>query len=379
MKRCSVPLAVIVLATIAFTTPIFTQQPDGKKPAAGPVAVPTTPRELLTLIRKLDEAGRGDDSDAGSSGIGALLSALMQVKDPKLARVLTFSLATSTSWKVKAGCVTALSNIDTPESTEALVRLLKSTPARTAENEAALKQTGMRTQTDFWMYGQSLTTAAKCVVQRGSIRSVIEDLKRFNLVEELAAGGKPGLEAIMEWSREVKSGKSKDLLPSGATVAVEAIRSPDCLELLREAALDEGLEDDVRQAALRALAEGWGAGEYETIIKAARTARSTGVCSQAYAAAVAADPKRAAGDLMPLLKSPHYPLRGQAAYLLGTIGDPKVIPDLVELLDDEQDFVRLEALCGLWLLDHTKRTVKWNDPKFEKKYQQWMDSHPKDK
>jgi hypothetical protein len=278
---------------------------------------------------------------------------------------------------VKAGCVGALSNIDTPESTQALVKLLKSTPGRTPENEAALKQGGMRTEVDFWMYGHSLTAAAECIVQRGQIQSVIEDLKKFNLVKELAAGGKPGLEAIMEWSREIKSGKTKDRLPAGTTLAVAAIRSPDCLELLREAALDKDLHDEVRQSAIQALAEGWGVGEYETIIVVARTAHPAGVRAQAYRYAAKLNPKTAADELIPLLKSSVAELRGTGACLLGTLGNPKVIPDLVELLDDEQDTVKVQALAGLWLLEHTKRTVKWNDPKFEKEYQQWMDSHPK--
>lgn len=379
MKRYPTVFLAVVLTFIACTSRAFAQQPDGKKPAGEPVAVPATPRELQILIMKLDKAGRGDDSDSGSSGIGALMSALSQVKDPKLAGVLIYCLGTSTSWKVKAGCTAALTNIDTPESTEALIKLLKSTPGRAEENDQALTRGGLRTQADFGMYGYSLTAAAKCVVQRGQVKSVIEDLKKFNLVKELAAGGKPGLEAIMEWSREVKSGKHEHHLPTGVTSAVAAIRSPGCLELLREAALEEGLHDEVRLGALRALAEGWGADEYETIIKVARNARSTYVSSEAYTAAVVADPKRAAEDLMPLLKSPHYPLRGKAAYLLGTIGNPKVIPDLVELLDDEEDFVRLEALCGLWLLDHTKRTVKWRSPEYEERYEKWMSSHPKGK
>ncbi len=53
--------------------------------------------------------------------------------------------------------------------------------------------------------------------------------------------------------------------------------------------------------------------------------------------------KKALPQVISLLKNSDPVLRGDAAYLLGTIGDEKVIPHLQELLNDENENVRIIA------------------------------------
>lgn len=372
MTRRLLPLAL----TLYFVTSLCAQAPPA-------VPVPQTPRELEALLSKLDQLGRGDDSDAGSSGIGPLLQSAMQLKDPKLVPVLSKQLLASSSWKVKAACVGALGNINTPSSTAALRKFLKSAPLPESPGGGpASAARGIRTQLDSWLYGSSVTAATQTLISRGQFSSIKDVAKRFSLYKEMASAGKPGLEALVELVREARKADQPVEDEGQLALSVVQLRSPDCLKPLRKCTLDKTLPAWFRQAALQALADGWKAQEYPTVIAVARSAHDYTLAANACTFAAAVDPQRARTDLLPFLDDVRPQLRARAAFLLGSFGDPSLIPELERLLLDNDrlppnDDIRLAALQGLWLLDHLERKTTWDDPRYQKQYQDWMSAHPR--
>lgn len=351
---------------------------DEEEPSA-----PKTAKEVWVALAAIDKYSM----DKSQAKPGGHLLAVAKIKDPKLTPVLAAALRTRHSWMAKLSCVMALGNIETPESTEALRNFMKSAPFLGNKQAAEIAKAGIRDQVDRWMYGGSIKAAFKVLVARGEVVSIKEDLKRFDAVHEMAAGGRPGLQVLIEYAREMAGGAHKNTDEGQLRLAIEKFRADDCRELLRKAALDEELGEYARKGALNALTEGWGADEYPTIIAVARasiaagkSARHRNFAMSAYRRAAKVNPELTRKELLLLMKdkSPYLPC--QAAAILGPIGKPEDIPEFERLLGNVDRYGEnggLLILKGLWHLEYKPRDAEWMSPRSEQKYLKWMKSHPK--
>lgn len=348
-------------------------------------SAPKTDKEVWTALAATDKYCL-DKSQPKPGGPGL---AVEKIRDPKLTPVLAYALRTPHSWMAKISCVLALGNIETPESTEALRSFLKSTALLVITEDADAEKTGIRDMVDRWMYVGSIQSAGKCLVARGEIRAIKEDMKRLGLIHEMVPAGKPGLEAIIEYAREMAGGAHENTGEGQVQLAIEKFRADDCRELLRKAALEEGLPEYARHGALNALAEGWGADEYPTIIAVAKasiaageSARHRNFAMSAYGRAAKVNPELTREELLLLMqdKSPYLPC--QAAAILGPIGKPEDIPEFERLLGNVDRYGEnngLLILKGLWHLEYKPREVTWMTRRIEKEYQKYMESNPKPK
>ena len=331
--------------------------------------VPKTPEELKAVLDDLEQFAKEDHQ--GSPG--GMFQALTQIRDPKLVPTLAGWLAASNVWMVKGGCVMALAQVNVPESTTALRQFVKSVPTWSGEENEQQKM-NIRSQMDMWMFGGSIKGAVGALLARGEFASIRDDLKRFLMCDELASAGKPGLDALIELSRELATGKRKYAghISTDLYWGFAKVRGDDCLPLLKEAALDETMREDDRRGALNAISGGWGAKEYAFLLAAAKKANDSTVRDCAWSAATRADPAAARAELLALLDGRDRSLQRTAISLLGTVGDPKDVPAIEKFLDDDSDDMRLTALVTLWRIEHVPRIVKWRDARYQQQYERHM-------
>lgn len=331
--------------------------------------VPKTPEELKAVLDDLEQFAKENHQNSP----GGMLYAVTQIRDPKLVPTLAERLAASNVWVVKAGCVMALAQVNTAESTTALRRFVKSVPTWSGE-EAELEKMNVRSQVDRWMFAGSIKGAVGALIARGEFASITEDLKRFLMYEELAAAGKPGLDVLIELSRELAGGKRKKagLSKIDSYFAFAKVRGDECLPALKTVVFNETMAKDARRGALTAISDGWGAKEYAFLLLAARTVKDSIVRDCAYSAATKADPAAAHAELLALLNGRDRSLHRTAISLLGGIGEAKDVPAIEKFLDDDSDDMRLIALVTLWRIEHVPRNVKWRDPRYQQDYERHM-------
>ena len=374
MRRlCALPL-ILALAALS---PAAVQEPPAKRTFPDKYEVPKTAAEVWAILDDV-EAYAADKRVRGDPP-GAMFTALMAVRDVKLVPAAGARLFASKEWMVKGICVIMLAQMDSPESTAALLRFVRNIPTferAQGDWDKYLTGLGVRDQADQWMFGGAVEGSLKALLARGKFSEIRADLKRFGAVKLMPEAGVPGVELLIEFARA----SSEGILQSSGDVywALAKLRRDEYLPLLRAAAADETLPERTRAGALCGLVDGWGAKEYETVLAVAKGAKDRDVRDMAWHYAMKVDSAKTRLELLKLLDGDDWASRRLTIRRIGNCRDPRDVPRLAAILDEAgaDDDLRLITLKALWEIEHVRRDIKWRAPRLEKEYLDYVQKNP---